>query len=100
MRLWMVMLGFLITSCAMAQTGNEAERAADEAVLRELQLPTKGPELLQILRERTPTAEAVQEFKKHVARLKAANYPGSLKAAADLEKMGPLVRPLGENVLL
>jgi hypothetical protein len=100
MRWGMAILGILVSSAVHAQTVSENDWAADEAVLREQRLPTKGPELLQILRDRTPSADTIQQFKIHVARLHAAAYTERIKATADLTKMGPVARPLLENLLL
>ena len=99
MRWSMAMLGLLIASAAVAQTTNESDREADEAVLREQRLPTKGVELLQILRDRTPSDDTIAHFKKHVAQLRAAAYADRLKATNELKNMGPVVRPLLENLL-
>ncbi|MBI1831678.1 MAG: hypothetical protein HYR84_09535 [Planctomycetes bacterium] len=99
MRFFIGMIGSLFASPAMAQPATELERAADEAILRDHKLPTRGPQLLQILRDHTPSADAVTQFKKHVARLKSANYTDRLKATADLAKIGPRIRPLLENLL-
>ena len=88
MRWGMAIFGILIASAVHAQSVSENEWAADEAVLREQRLPTKGPELLQILRDRTPSAETIQQFKKHVTRLHAAAYTERIKASAELTKMG------------
>lgn len=99
MRWSMAALGCLVACAAHAQPAPDAERAADEAVLREQRLPTKGPELLQILRDRTPSEQTIRAFGQHVARLTAASYTQRIKAAADLTKMGPVVRPLLENHL-
>lgn len=98
MRWSMAILGFFIASTAVAQT-NEGDREADEAILREQRLPTKGVELLQILRDRTPSEDTIAQFKKHAAGLRAAAYADRLKATKDLTKMGAVVRPLLENAL-
>lgn len=100
MHLRLVLLGLFVASAAAAQTPGDSECSAAEAVLRDQRLPNKGPELLQVLRDRTPSANTVVQFKKHVARLNAAAYADRLKATADLTKMGPVVRPLLENLLL
>ncbi len=96
----LAILGLLMASSAPAQSGGDKDWAADEAVLREQKLPTKGTELLQILRERTPSPQTAEQFRKNVARLKAAPYGSRVKANDELLKMGPLIRPLLENMLL
>jgi hypothetical protein len=100
MRWWMALCSFVAASVVFAQTGRENDLSADEAVLRQMRLPTKGAELLQILRDRTPKPDTIQQFKSHVTRLKAATYTDRVKATAELKKMGPLIRPLLENLLL
>lgn len=85
---------------AQAQSGGDSDWAADEAVLREQKLPTKGADLLQILRDRTPSLQTAEQFHKNVALLKAAPYGQRVKATDELLKMGPLIRPLLENMLL
>lgn len=99
MRVRLVILGLLIASSASAQEGGANDWAADEAVLREQKLPTKGAELLEILRQRTPSPRTAEQFHKQVARLKAAPYAERAKATAELMKMGPLIRPLLETLL-
>jgi HEAT repeat protein len=98
MRWRFAMLGLLAASSVNAQDGNN-DWAADEAILREQKLPTKGAELLQILRERTPSPETAEQFRKNVARLKAAPYGQRVKATDELVKMGSLIRPLLESML-
>jgi hypothetical protein len=100
MRWWMALLGFVVVYAVSAQTGEKTDWSADEAVLRDQRLPTKGPELLQILRDRTPSADTIGQFKLHVARLNVATYADRIKATAELKKMGPVVRPLLENLLV
>jgi hypothetical protein len=100
MRWRLAMLALLVASSAHAQSAGDSDWSADEAVLREQKLPTKGPELLQILRERTPSTQTAEQFRKHVARLRAAPYGERVKATAQLLKMGPLIRPLLENLVL
>ena len=81
------------------QSGADGDWTGEEAVLREQKLPTKGADLLRILRERTPTPHTVEQFQKQVGRLKAAPYGERVRATSELLKMGPLIRPLLENVL-
>ena len=100
MRWWMALLGYLVAYAVSAQTVGKTDWSADEAVLRDQHLPTKGPALLQILRDRTPSADAIGQFKMHVARLNVAVYADRVKATTELKKMGPIVRPLLENLLL
>jgi hypothetical protein len=100
MRRRLAILALLVASSVSAQSGGENDWAADEAILRDQKLPTKGPELLQTLRERTPSPQTAELFGKHVARLKAAPYGERVKATAALLKMGPLIRPLLDNLLL
>jgi hypothetical protein len=59
MRWWMALLGFVVVYAVSAQTGEKTDWSADEAVLRDQRLPTKGLELLQILRDRTPSADTI-----------------------------------------
>jgi hypothetical protein len=99
MRWSIAMLGLFIAPVAFAQPAKDSEREADEAILREQRLPTSGAELLQILRDLTPAADTIDQVAKHVARLRAANYTDRLKATSALVKMGPVVRPLIENML-
>ena len=96
----LAMLGLLVAISAQAQSGGDSDWAADEAVLREQKLPTKGADLLQILRDRTPSLQTAEQFHKNVALLKAAPYGQRVKATDELLKMGPLIRPLLENMLL
>ncbi len=100
MRWRLAILALFVASSAHAQSAGDNDWSADEAVLREQKLPTNGPALLQILRERTPSPQTAEQFHKHVARLKAAPYGERVKATAELVKMGPLVRPLLESLLL
>lgn len=97
MRWWLITLTLMVAPAVHAQSD---EYAADEAVLRDLRLPTKGVELLQILRDRTPRPETIAQVKKHVARLQSSPYVDRVKATADLRAMGPVVRPLLESLLL
>jgi hypothetical protein len=101
MRWPMTFLMFLVPFPLVAQTkeGREKDWEASEAVLREHQLPTKGPGLLTILRDRAPSAETIKQFAVHVQRLRAPFYQERSQATADLIKMGPGVRPLLENLL-
>lgn len=99
MRWRLTFLALILAPSVRAQGAGDNEYAADEAILREQNLPTKGAELLQILRERTPKAQTTEQFYKLVARLKAAPYPERVRATGDLVKMGPLIRPLLESVL-
>src|SRR5437763_20129 len=92
--------GLLVASTAWAQPAGDSERAADEGVLREQNLPTKGADLLQIFRDRTPSSEESTKFKAQVVRRKAAAYTDRIKATAELVKMGPKVRPLLDHLLL
>jgi hypothetical protein len=100
MRWWMALFGSLVAYAVLAQTAEKTDRSADEAVLRDQRLPTKGPALLQILRDRTPSADTIGQFKMHVARLNVAAYADRVNATSELKKMGPIVRPLLENLLL
>jgi HEAT repeat protein len=97
MRWRLAALSILVASVASAQS--DTERAADEGVLRSQQLPTSGAELLAIRRDRTPTPEIIERFDKQVRRLKSAAYVDRHKATAELTKMGPVVRPLLDNLL-
>jgi len=95
-----LLLAFSIASPAIAQsTPNESEWTADETLLREQKLPTKGKGLLQILRDRTPSQDVIRQFHLHVGKLNATQYAERLHATGDLVKMGPVVRPLLENLL-
>ncbi len=100
MRFCIIALGFLVTASAFTQTPTEIDYAYDESVLKGQGLPTKGPELLRVLRDRTPSPEVIDKFKKQVARMKAAAFAERVQATSDLVKMGPVVRPLLENLLL
>lgn len=71
----------------------------EESVLRGMNLPTKGSDLLRILRDRTPKEDTVAQFKKHASRLDAANFAERMKANADLLKMGSVIRPLLEQLI-
>lgn len=93
MRWSLPLFGLLVATALHAQPADEHDWAGDEAVLKKMNLPTKGPALLQIFRDRTPTPETAKQFHKHVARLDAAPFPERMKANADLLKMGPVVRP-------
>lgn len=95
-----LLLGIFVATVAAAQPAGENEWSADEAVLREQRLPTKGPDLLQILRDRTPKSDTIEQFRKLIPRLHAASYADRVKATAELTKMRPIVRPLMENLLL
>ena len=99
MRWSLAVAGIFVASIAVAQTVDDHERDFDEAVLRARGLPTKGPDLLKILRDHTPTEETVDQFNKRVSTLRATTYTERLKATNDLSKMGPVVRPLLENLL-
>lgn len=99
MRFVIAIIGCLHATSVLAQPTPDVERAADEAVLRDHKLPTKGPELLNILRDHTPSADGIARFKSSVAKLKVSNYADRLKATADLARLGPRVRPLLENLL-
>ncbi len=90
----------LVASSAGAQTPppDEQDWASDVAVLAGMGLPTKGPELLRIFRERTPTPDTIKQFTKCVSRLDATTFAERTKANAELLKMGPVVRPLLENL--
>src|SRR4051812_43352390 len=99
MRWRLSLLCLMFASPALAQGPAESELAADEALLRDAKLPTKGAALLQTLRDRTPTPALIAQFHKQVARLHANAYAERLSATGDLVKMGPVVRPLLENLL-
>ena len=99
MRWRLTLLALLIAAPLLAQSPGNSEWADDEAVLAAGRLPTKGPELLSILRMRIPKADSIDTFRKHVVRLNAAGYAERARATADLIKMGPVVRPLLENLL-
>ncbi|MSQ94505.1 MAG: hypothetical protein EXR98_08105 [Gemmataceae bacterium] len=96
MRWWLIAFILVIAPAAYAQTD---EYAADETVLREQRLPTKGPDLLQIFRDRTPKPDTITQVNKYVARLQSSPYVDRVKASAELRAMGPVVRPLLENLL-
>ena len=73
MRWWLATFVLLLASAAHAQT--ESDYSSDEAVLREQNLPTKGAELLPILRGRIPSVDTIAQFKKHVAGLAIRQEP-------------------------
>jgi hypothetical protein len=98
MRWSIAVLGLFIAPVAFAQPARDSEREAYEAILREQRLPTSGAHLLQILRDRPPSPDTIDQVAKHVARLRAANYTDRLKATKALVKLGPVVRPLLENM--
>jgi hypothetical protein len=97
---WRCLLMCLIVAApVLAQTPRDSEWASDEALLREQKLPSKGKGLVQILRDRTPSPEVIRQFQNHVTHLSAAQYADRLHATDELRKMGPVVRPLLQNVL-
>jgi hypothetical protein len=99
MRRTSILLGLLLAASAGAQS-TDGDWTGDEAVLKSMGLPTKGAALLKILRDRTPKPDTVSEFNKHVPHLSASTFAERNKANADLIKMGPVIRPLLERLLL
>ena len=101
MRWSLALFTCLIAAVCQGQTqpASDSDYAHDETTLRGMNLPTKGAALLQILRDRTPKSDTGEKFKKVAARLDAPTYPERVKATADLLKMGPIIRPLLEQLL-
>ncbi len=90
----------VIVAALWAQpTVEQEDFTGDEAVLRGMNLPTKGAALLQVFRDRTPKSDTVQQFQKHVAKLGAPTFPERMKANDDLVKMGSVIRPLLESLI-
>jgi hypothetical protein len=100
MRWRLTLFTFALATIALAQTPTESEWSADEQYLRGQGLPTRDAALLQILRDRTPSQAIIAEFKKHVSHLNAVSYAERMQATKDLVKMGAVVRPLLESLLL
>lgn len=100
MRWRLMILGFILAAGALAQAPTEHDYSADETLLRNQGLPTKGDGLLRVLRDRTPSKEILAQFNKHVGRLRAAPFAERKQATDDLLKMGAVVRPLLEKTLV
>ena len=100
MRWRLSIITLLLASPVFAQGTAANPFAADEALLRGSKLPVKGADLLQTIRDRTPSPDITAKFQHLAARLKTASYGERLRATAELIKMGPVVRPLLENHLL
>lgn len=96
---WSLLLFSTLIGAALYGQPTEQDWAGDEAILRNLNLPTKGDGLLQIFRDRTPKADLVEEFQKHAAKLGSTNFQERTKASDDLLKMGPVIRPLLEALI-
>src|ERR1041385_7549768 len=99
MRWSLLPFSMLIGALLHAQPASEPDWASEEAILRGLNLPTKGDGLLQIFRDRTPKADTVEQFNKHAAKLSDPAFPERAKATAELLKMGPTIRPLLEHLI-
>ncbi len=89
----------LTASLASAQPRPDVDYVADEAVMHSQKLPTKGPQLLDVLKQRIPSEEIIARFKKNAARLGRGIYNDRLAAQRDLLAMGPVVRPLIAGML-
>ncbi len=87
----------LIAQSICAQPRTDADYAADEATLRSQNLPTKGEQLLEILKKRIPSETVIAGFKKNAARLGKGVYSERMNAQRDLLAMGPVVRVLIET---
>lgn len=79
---------------AWSQTPRLAAPALDEKVLRDQQIPTDGPALLDFFRKRTPGPDLIRQFDKLLARCASDAYDERSAAAELIERMGATVRPL------
>ena len=96
---WSLLLFSLLIGAALYGQPTEQDYSGDEAVLRGLNLPTKGDGLLEIFRQRTPQSDTVEQFQTHASKLGSSNFQERTKATNDLLKMGPVVRPLLEALI-
>src|SRR5438093_133320 len=99
MRWSLLLFSMLIGAVLCAQPSSDPDWSGDEALLRGLNLPTKGDGLLQIFRDRTPKSDTVELFNKHAAKLSDPAFPERAKATKELLKMGPTIRPLLEQLI-
>src|SRR5437868_5108803 len=89
----------LATEAVFAQMTKQKELTTDHRVLHKLGLPTDGPGLLKILRDRTPSAELIDQAKKQLAGLQSDKYSDRRDATTALIKLGPIMRPFLERML-
>lgn len=93
MRWLTLLLLIVLASPGISQTPSPEELAGNEKTLRELNLPTQGPELLKFFRDRTLSKEQIAQLSARVDLLSSPIYGERIKAAADLVKAGLLAKP-------
>ncbi len=74
-----------------AEPGDLAE---DERVLREAKLPTEGPALLDLFRQRTLSEARTARIPQLVKQLASDEFETRKKASAELKALGPPALPL------
>ncbi len=95
-----VIAALLVTARAVqAQPMPDTDYAADEAILRSQNLPTKGVPLVDALKKRIPSPEVIARFKQHVTHLGKSVYSERIIAQRELVASGPVVRALAETLL-
>jgi len=96
MRCIVAMLVFLATATlAPAQPADtDYQLQTAEKTLRERNLPTDGPSLLEFFRRRTPGQAQIDALAAKIAQLGSVSYRERARAAADLVAAGEAARPL------
>src|SRR5262245_59911572 len=92
-----VLLGILFAAPLQAQgPAAPPDLSADIRLLQQNRLPTEGPELLQLLRERTLSKDQIGDLQNQVKMLASPIFAERKKAELTLLEAGPLAR----NMLL
>jgi hypothetical protein len=86
--------GCLLPAAGYGQAPRLASADLDEKLLREQQLPTQGPALLDFFRRRTPSPDVIRHFDELLARCGSDDYDERADATAVLMEMGEVIRPL------
>lgn len=89
-----IMVVALIAGLLQAQVPPAIDLAPDVRLLKQNGLPTEGPGLLQLFRERTLTKDQVADLENQAKLLSSSVFAERKKAEVTLLKAGPIARKL------